>query len=163
MSVNDVIDEAQFPAWMKQARRGVDWGAVLIVGFCLIAARSFIIEAELSATNDSLAYVYRVADYADAFEQGIFYTRWSPHAVNGLGAPIPHYYPSGASYAGGLISYLFHQQCGNGCADTLCSFSDTSRKHDLHFRHTANNSTCRDGRFATLCIQSLCDGYGQLY
>ncbi len=107
MSVNNVIDETELPAWMKQARRGVDWGAILIVGFCLIAAWSFIAQEELSAANDTLAYVFRSMDYADAFEEGYLYNRWSPHAVNGYGAPIPHYYPSGAAYAGGLISYLF--------------------------------------------------------
>lgn len=107
MSVNNVIDETQLPAWMKLAKRGVDWGAILVIGFCVIASWSFIEQSELLASNDSEAYVYRISDYADAFEEGIFYSRWSPHAVNGYGAAIPHFYPSGAPYAGGLISYLF--------------------------------------------------------
>ena len=107
MSVNNVISEDQYPAWMKQAKRGVDWGALLIIGFCLIAAWSFITQDDLSATNDSEAYVFRTADYVDAFEQGIFYSRWSPHSVYGYGSPIPNYYPSGATYFSGLIAYLF--------------------------------------------------------
>lgn len=107
MSVNDVISEEQLPAWMIQAKRGVDWGALLVIGFCLIAAWSFISESQLPATNDTEAYVFRSADYAAAFSEGIFYNRWSPHALNGYGAPIPHFYPPGATYIAGLITYLF--------------------------------------------------------
>lgn len=101
------IRTEEFPAWMKQARRGVDWGAIIIIGFCLIASMSFITQAELPAYNNTEHYVYQIADYAEAFSEGIAYNRWSPYAISGYGAPIPYYYPSGTAYFGGSISYLF--------------------------------------------------------
>lgn len=107
MSANDVTSENQIPAWMKQAQRGVDWGSLIIVGFCLIASWSFITQSQIPAYNDTEHYVYQIADYAEAFSEGITYTRWSPYAIYGYGAPIPHYYPSGTAYIGGLITYLF--------------------------------------------------------
>lgn len=106
MSANDVIAEEQIPEWMKQAQRNFDWGAIIIVGFCLIASWAFISQSQLPAYNDTEHYVYQIADYAQAFEEGIAYNRWSPYAVFGYGAPIPHYYPSGTAYIGGLITYL---------------------------------------------------------
>lgn len=107
MSVNDNIPDAELPLWMKQAQRRVDWGILIIIGFCVVAAWSFVEQRQVTITNDAEHYAFRIADYADAFSQGIFYPRWSPHAVHGYGAPIPHFYPSGASYIGGWITYLF--------------------------------------------------------
>ena len=107
MSANDVIAEDQIPAWMKQAQRDFDWGSIIIIGFCLIASWTFMSQSELPAYNDTEHFVYQITDYAEAFEESIVYTRWSPYPVYGYGAPIPHYYPSGTAYIGGLITYLF--------------------------------------------------------
>ncbi|MEO1288291.1 MAG: hypothetical protein AAFV93_11025, partial [Chloroflexota bacterium] len=107
MSVNDnSTRQEQLPIWMRQAIRGNDWGAILIIGYALLVGWSFITFADVSATTANEATVYRITDTAQALSEGTLNPRWSPHALNGYGAPIPHYYPSGVVYLGGLISFL---------------------------------------------------------
>lgn len=107
MSVNNRLSQNDLPLWMQQAQRGVDWGMLITIGFCLIAAWSFVTQSHLTSTNDIESYAFRSADYATLFAQGQFYTRWSPQAIDGLGAPVYHYYPPLSAYLGGLISYFF--------------------------------------------------------
>lgn len=107
MSSNLVIPEHELPIWMKQAQRGVDWGAILVLGFCLIIAWPFLTQDSLSALNDSEHYVYRTSDYATAIKEGHFYMRLSPDAIEGYGAEIPNFYPPGAPYIAALIDVLF--------------------------------------------------------
>lgn len=94
------------PDWMRQARRGVDWGVLLVIMLSLIAAWPMIFYADLPHTNASENYVYRAADYAEAFQEGRLYPRWSANALSGYGAPIPHYYPPGAAYIAALLQIL---------------------------------------------------------
>lgn len=97
----------ELPDWMRQARRGVDWGILLVIGFCLVAAWPFIHNPTLPHTNASENYVHRTADYAEVLREGRLYPRWSPNALSGYGAPIPNFYPPGAAYAGAIIQVLF--------------------------------------------------------
>lgn len=94
------------PNWMRQARRGVDWGLLLVFGFSLLVAWPFITQPTLPHTNASENYVYATANFAAAFQEGRLYPRWSPYALGGYGAPIPHYYPPGASFFAALIQVL---------------------------------------------------------
>jgi hypothetical protein len=101
------IPAHELPDWMRQARRGVDWGILLVIGFCLIAAWPFIQNPTLPHTNASENYVYRTADYAEAMREGWLYPRWSPNALGGYGAPIPNFYPPGAAYTAAALQVLF--------------------------------------------------------
>ncbi|MCB9454599.1 MAG: hypothetical protein H6671_01275 [Anaerolineaceae bacterium] len=101
------IPTDDLPYWMRQARRGVDWGLLLVVGFCLVAVWPFIFRGGLPATNASRNFVYRSADYASAMAEGRLYPRWSPNVFGGYGAPIPNFYPPGGSYGAALLDVLF--------------------------------------------------------
>lgn len=94
------------PDWMRQSRRGVDWGLLLVIGFSLVIAWPFILQPTLPHTNATENYVYAAANFATAFKEGRLYPRWSPYALGGYGAPIPHYYPPGAPFLAALIQVL---------------------------------------------------------
>jgi hypothetical protein len=97
----------ELPDWMRQARRGIDWGMMLVFAFSLVIGMPFITQESLPHTNASENYVYRTADYAAALIEGRLYPRWSPNAFGGYGAPIPHYEPPGAAYVAAVIQVLF--------------------------------------------------------
>jgi hypothetical protein len=105
MTIPD-ISPHELPDWMRQARRGLDWGVLVVIAFSLTTAWSFIVNPNLPHTNASENYVYRTADYATAIQEGRLYPRWSPNALGGYGAPIPQYYPPGAPYTAALIQIL---------------------------------------------------------
>jgi hypothetical protein len=101
------IPVEDLPYWMRRARRGWDWGLVLAAALGILAAWPFVIHPGLPRTNASENYVFLAADYADTLREGRLYPRWSPHVLNGYGAPIPHYFPPGAPYTTALIKTLF--------------------------------------------------------
>ena len=101
------IPTQDLPYWMRQARRGRDWGLFLAVLLGLLTALPFIIYPGLSHSNAVENYVYMTADYADAIQEGRLYPRWSPHVLGGFGAPIPNFFPPGAPYSASLIKVLF--------------------------------------------------------
>src|SRR5688572_5244524 len=101
------IPEHELPNWMKQAQRTVDWGALLALAFALLAAWSFMGQNPISASSENEHFVFQAHDIAQGMREGIFYPRWSPYAVKGYGAPIPHYYPQAAAYLVALINVLF--------------------------------------------------------
>jgi hypothetical protein len=106
-TVEIAIPSHELPDWMRQARRGIDWGVLLIFAFSLTIALPFITQNTLPHTNASENYVYRTEDYAAALREGRLYPRWSPNALTGYGAPIPHYYPPAPAYTAALIQVLF--------------------------------------------------------
>lgn len=103
MVIADKISTQELPYWMKQARRGVDWGVLLAMAFSIIVAWPVILQPGLPRTNASENYVFRTDDYAAAIREGYLYPRWSPHVFSGYGAPIPNYYPPGAAYVSALV------------------------------------------------------------
>jgi hypothetical protein len=107
MTIAQDIPSKDLPYWMRQARRGVDWGVLLVIAFCLSISWPFVLQPGLPHSSASVNYVYRTNDYAEAFQEGRFYPRWSPHVFSGYGAPIPHYYPPGAPYSAALVQVLF--------------------------------------------------------
>lgn len=94
------------PVWMQKAMRGTDWGVLIVLGFCLLAAWAFALQPGLPRTNAGEHYVFRAADYSRAFAEGRLYPRWSPDALGGYGAPIPQYYPPGTAYLPALLDYF---------------------------------------------------------
>lgn len=105
--MSNLIPEHELPNWMKQAQRSVDWGALLVLAFALLAGWSFLTNSQISATTANEHFVFQASDIAQAMREGIFYPRWSPYAISGYGAPIPHYYPQGAAYFIAIIDVLF--------------------------------------------------------
>lgn len=101
------IPTNELPLWMRRARRGIDWGMLIVIAFSLAISWSFVASPDLPHTNQTENYVYRAADYARALGEGHLYPRWSPYVFGGYGAPIPHYYPPGAPYTAALIQVLF--------------------------------------------------------
>jgi hypothetical protein len=108
VSTDFTIDNlsADLPDWMRRARRGTDWGALLVLAFSLLAAWSFLIEPGLPRTTAIENYIFRTADTAAALSEGRLYPRWSPNALLGYGAPIPHFYPPGATYPPALLQFF---------------------------------------------------------
>jgi hypothetical protein len=92
---------------MRRALRPTDWGAVLALTFSLLFAAPMIFLPGLPRANDNEHWVYQTANYARALGEGRLYPRWSPHALGGYGAPIPHYYPPAPAYSAALIQTGF--------------------------------------------------------
>jgi hypothetical protein len=84
---------------MRRARRGLDWGILLVFVMALTVSCPFIFNADLPYTNANENYVFRTADYAKAIQQGWLYPRWSPNVLGGYGAPIPNFYPPLPAYS----------------------------------------------------------------
>ncbi len=113
MTMIQEIPTQELPHWMRQAQRRWDWGLLLAFILGLIAAWPFVIQPGLPRTNASENYVFMADDYATALQGGRLYPRWSPHVLNGYGAPIPHYYPPAVSYSAAIIQLLFTNDAVN--------------------------------------------------
>lgn len=94
------------PLWMRRARQRVDWGALLILAFALIAASHFIVSPDLPRTHYGEHAVYQTAAFAEAIEEGRIYSRWAAEALGGYGAPIPNFYPPGIPFAAAWIQFF---------------------------------------------------------
>jgi hypothetical protein len=101
-----VIPEADLPDWIRQAKRGVDWGVLIVLLLSLAGAWSFVLNDGLPRTSLSESVAFRTEDTATALREGRLYPRWSPHAFYGYGAPIPHYYPPATTYLPALFNVL---------------------------------------------------------
>lgn len=106
MNTQLVIPDSSLPDWIRTAKRGFDWGWLLVAILSLAIGWSFIVNNGLSTVNANASYGFRAADTAQALREGDFYPRWSPHAIYAYGAPIPDFYPPLASYLPALISVL---------------------------------------------------------
>jgi hypothetical protein len=101
------IPTDQLPTWMRRSLRGTDWAALLSLLFCLLVALVIFWQTGFPRSNDSEHWVFRTANTAAALQEGRLYPRWSPHALGGYGAPIPHYYPPAPAYIAALIQISF--------------------------------------------------------
>ncbi|GAB1420334.1 hypothetical protein MASR2M15_04260 [Anaerolineales bacterium] len=99
--------ENELPDWMKSALQQLDWGAIIIALLSLVLSWQFIYFSGISQTTANENMVYRVATYAEAFQEGILYPIWSAHSNSGLGAPILQYYPPLVAYLGGVLDIFF--------------------------------------------------------
>src|SRR5260370_37991239 len=94
----ETIRPEDLPVWMRPQRRVIDWGLLLILGFCVFNVWSFIVRPGLPHATDAELYEYRSAEVARLVEAGIPYSRWGPYLSFGYGsplfnylAPLPHY------------------------------------------------------------------------
>lgn len=100
------IPEAELPHWMKQALRGIDWGILIVLALSLALAWSSFLYDSPPRTYWGESSLFRAADAAQALKEGRLYPRWSPHALYGYGAPIPHFLPNGTPYLIGALSLI---------------------------------------------------------
>jgi 6-pyruvoyl-tetrahydropterin synthase related domain len=106
MRISDDTQTHELPVWMRRARRGVDWGILLVMVMGLTVSTPFLFSSGLPRTNANENYVFRTANTAEAIQQGWLYPRWSPNILGGYGAPIPNFYPPLPAYAASLIHIL---------------------------------------------------------
>ncbi|QPC80720.1 hypothetical protein G4Y79_13465 [Phototrophicus methaneseepsis] len=103
MSTVPVIPKHEQPDWMRRASRGTDWGVLLALLFGLAVAWPFVRYPTLPIQNGSERAVYRTWETAESLSEGRLYPRWSAYSADGYGAPIPEFYPPGATYAAAMI------------------------------------------------------------
>lgn len=96
-----------FPAWMKQRQRGVDWGLLAAAVIGLLVGWAFFARDGVPAVTQGTHTAFMAADFADALREGVVVPLWSPHAQNGYGAPIPQFTPQGAAYIIALVELFF--------------------------------------------------------
>lgn len=95
------------PLWMRQARQEFDWSILIALAMSLAIAWTFILRSDIPAGHQLEHFVFQAENIVTGFEEGRFYPRWSPYALNGYGAPIPNYYPIGTAYIVAVIESLF--------------------------------------------------------
>lgn len=100
------IPEEELPFWIQRAMRGIDWGVLIVLALCLIASIPFLNYQGVPIGTAFERYIFRTADYAQALESGWLYPRWSAEALNGYGAPIPHYYAPAVGYLPAIIDIV---------------------------------------------------------
>lgn len=103
MDTSIEISTQELPIWMRRARRGVDWGVLFVLGFCLAVSWALILKPGLPRTNASENHVFMASSYAEMLREGRLYPRWSAETSLGYGAPVPHFYPPGVPYAAALL------------------------------------------------------------
>lgn len=101
---------AELPLWMQQAQRSLDWGALIVAMLSLLMALSLLLNDGFNVNNSNENYAFQAQDIAEALHEGRLYPRWSPHALSGYGAPVPHFAPPAAPYAVAVIDTLLTGQ-----------------------------------------------------
>lgn len=107
MNSQHTIQDKDLPLWMQQARRDIDWGILIALVMSIAVAWMFILRTELAGGNQLEHIVFQASDMVEAIEEGRLLPRWSPHTLNGYGAPIADFYPIGTPYTIAVINILF--------------------------------------------------------
>ncbi len=107
MSTTVEIPLQDLPLWMRRARQGINWGIPLVLAFGLLAGWLFWLYPGLPMTGANENHAFMTADFTRLLREGVLYPRWSAHAINGYGAPIPNFLPTGAPLLAALIDMLF--------------------------------------------------------
>src|SRR5690348_14819840 len=95
----------ELPLWMRPRHRNIDWGLLILLGFCLINVWPFI-SHPLPGATDAELYVYRSVEVARLLRAGIGYSRWSPYFNYGYGSPLFNYLPPLPHYLAGYYQVL---------------------------------------------------------
>lgn len=106
MAADTQNPDNELPDWMKLARRGVDWGVLFVMGLGLFFAWPFLRHEHFPGTTQSEHHIFRTADAAVTLQEGRIYPRWSPYALGGYGAPIPHYEAPGVPLSAAMLDVL---------------------------------------------------------
>ena len=101
------INLDEMPQWMQQAKRGTDWGILIVIMFSLLMAWVFFTPSHLSQMNNSMPLALRTAETSQALREGRLYPRWSPFANDGYGAPVLNFDPPAVRYIAATLDILF--------------------------------------------------------
>ncbi|MCL6647600.1 MAG: hypothetical protein K6U89_04640 [Chloroflexi bacterium] len=90
------------------AERGSTWvdGGLLLAALLALPAALPLREASYLQVHDGFAHLFRLLALDNALTQGVWYPRWSPELVFGLGYPIFNFYNPLVSYAAELFHLL---------------------------------------------------------
>jgi uncharacterized membrane protein len=77
---------------MSKIARRVDLHLLTVLLIVVIAALPFLTRPGLPRHTDLELHVYRAAEYADLWRDGVLYPRWAPDFYYGYGYPIFNYY-----------------------------------------------------------------------
>ncbi len=91
---------------MRQSGRRVEWGLVLAVVLGLLSVWPLIVRGGLPHGTALELYVQRVAEMADALQDGIIYPRWAPTTLYGYGSPLFNYVAPGSLYPAALFELV---------------------------------------------------------
>jgi hypothetical protein len=94
------------PLWMRQARRRVDWGLILVLLLGLLSVWPLITRGGLPRGTGLELYVYRTAEMADIIHEGVAYPRWASNLLYGYGLPLFNYTAPGSVYPAAVFSLL---------------------------------------------------------
>lgn len=100
------LDHDALPLWMRRARRGIDYGALLVMILCAVVALPFVTGIPLSAFNDHAFGLRRMANVLYGLEEGTLYLRWASHTLYGYGAPIFHFTPPLGTYLPAFLTFF---------------------------------------------------------
>ncbi|MEP7288266.1 MAG: 6-pyruvoyl-tetrahydropterin synthase-related protein [Chloroflexota bacterium] len=88
----------ELPTWMRPRRRVIDWGLLVILGFCLVLSVPLLARPGLPQNTNAELYEYRSIEVTRIVQSGTLYSRWAPDLHYALGsplfnylAPLPHY------------------------------------------------------------------------
>lgn len=88
------------PAWMRPRRRTIDWGLLIVLVFCVLAAGPLVVRHGIPASTEAEMIELRSVEVARLVRSGVLFSRWGPDLNYGLGsplfnylAPLPHYLP----------------------------------------------------------------------
>ena len=77
---------------MSKIAQRIDLQLLTVWLIVVIAALPFLTRAGLPRHTDLELHVYRAAEYADLWRDGVWYPRWAPNFYYGYGYPIFNYY-----------------------------------------------------------------------
>lgn len=106
MSQHLVIPQSTTPVWILRARQSVDRGVLLAFIFGLLSVWAILTSSGIPAGTHLEHVLYNTGDTASALREGRVYSRWSPHLLNGYGAPLPSFTPPAAHYAAGTLTVM---------------------------------------------------------
>jgi len=95
------------PAWMRSARREVDWALWAAVGLCLIVIWPLLAQPGLPQNTETQGLIYRTIEIAESLQDGVLYPRWAPDFNHGYGSPLFNYVPPLPHYLAGMVRVLF--------------------------------------------------------
>jgi hypothetical protein len=88
------------PAWMRPRRRTMDWGLLIVLVFCALAAGPLVVRHGIPFSTEAEMVELRSVEVARLVRAGVLFSRWGPDLNYGLGsplfnylAPLPHYLP----------------------------------------------------------------------
>ena len=94
------------PAWMRPARRGIDWAFLVVLLLALVIAWPFVVRPDLPLNVGMQTEIVRTVEMAAGLQSGVLYPRWAADFNFGYGAPLWNYLAPLPHYLAGLHNVL---------------------------------------------------------